>query len=118
MTIRSFAVPVVKLTDGFPLDPFAELTASRGEAWITPEYEEAIKVMSSVAPVTVTDIVYEPVVEGTRYQSSDDFVPVLVELALVNDCPFQVAEVIDPVPPMSWNIPAERTRRRSLPDVV
>jgi hypothetical protein len=40
--------------------PVALFEASRGEDWVTPVKEAAVRLMESVAPVTVTDMVLEP----------------------------------------------------------
>ena len=45
--------------------------------------EALINLRASVAPVTVTDIVFAPVVVATRYHISADLVPVRVEDAFV-----------------------------------
>jgi len=112
------AVAVVMLELGLPVVPPLEDTASRTEEVETPENEAAPSLMALVAPVTVTARVADPVLVGERYQSSADLVPVRVLVAFVKAAPFQVADEIDPVPPISWKISAMRTTRVEVVETV
>ena len=83
-TTTSLAVPVVTLTLGLPVSPVAVLTASNGAVGLTPVNEAALSLIASVSPVTVTDMVFAPVVVATRYQISDCMPTLLVLVAFVN----------------------------------
>src|SRR5262249_438470 len=82
---------------------------SSGEVWSTPVNEAAPSLMASVLPVTVTDIVFAPVVVATRYQISESMPTDRVLVAFVNAPPFHEAEVIVPLPPTSCQMSADRT---------
>jgi hypothetical protein len=71
--------------------------------------EAAESLIAFVFPLIVTEIVLAAVLDATRYQSSTDFVPMRVEVALVNEPPFQVTDATEPVPATSWKMLAEST---------
>ncbi len=90
------------LSDGFPPLPFADFTTSSGQVGETPVYDDAARRIAVVEPVTVTDMVFAPVVVATRYQTSVSIAFVWVLVAFVNAPPLQLADVIEPVPVAVW----------------
>jgi hypothetical protein len=53
-----------------------ELLLSKGEVWLIPKNDVLAIFTASVAPVTVTLIVFAPVAGALRYHISEDIRPV------------------------------------------
>src|SRR6266851_10189513 len=97
-TTTSVGIVGVTLIEGLPPLPFADITTSSGQVGDTPVNDDAPSRMAVVEPLMVTDIVLEPVVVATRYQTSLSIAFVRVLVAFVNAPPFHVADAIEPVP--------------------
>jgi hypothetical protein len=95
--------------DGFPVKPMAVFTASSGDDVEIPLTDAAPSLMASVLPLTVTESVFDPVVDAIKYHTSAVMPVVRVVVALVKAAPFHDAEPILPAPAMSCQISAVST---------
>lgn len=69
-TATELSVPVVMLTAGLPEVPVEVFVTPRGDVWSTPVKEPQATLIPSVAPVTVTASVCEPVAGAIKYHIS------------------------------------------------
>src|SRR5262245_21715639 len=96
---------------GLPDDPLAVVDASNGEVELTFVNDAAPSLIASVAPVTVTERVFDPVVVAVKYHVSQAIPVLRLVAALVSVPPLNVAEVIEPVPATSCHTAADSTTR-------